>query len=135
VRQIYTQRAANRHFERRRYAGTLRIIGDRIGLISNSHRCPRRSKATSPKGHQRCRVVVGPIHETASEHLRWRWVDRCAAQESVMVGQSDARHRWRTAGRHAGILVRRSADILARPPVPDSGVPIVRSLTELPALL
>jgi HAD superfamily hydrolase (TIGR01662 family) len=144
--EIYDEWAANRHFEL--YAdvpGTLRIIakrGIRIGLISNSHRCLASfqshfelegliSAAVSSSDHG----YMKPHPSIFDAALRLIGVP---ASESVMVGDSlthDIAGAQQVGMR--GILVRRSADIGpgATGAVPDSGVPIVRSLAELPALL
>ena len=143
--EIYDEWAANRHFELYDdVPATLQIIakrGIRIGLISNSHRCLASfqshfelegliSAAVSSSDHG----YMKPHPSIFDAGLRLIGVP---ASESVMVGDSlthDIAGAQQAGMR--GILVRRSADIgPGATAVPDSGVPIVRSLTELPALL
>jgi putative hydrolase of the HAD superfamily len=144
--EIYDEWAANRHFELYDdVPGTLQIIanrGIRIGLISNSHRCLASfqshfelegliSAAVSSSDHG----YMKPHPSIFDAALRLIGVP---APESVMVGDSlthDIAGAQQVGMR--GILVRRSADIGpgATAAVPDAGVPVVRSLTELPALL
>ena len=135
--EIYAEWAACQHFflydDVAPVLQELAARGLKIGLISNSHRC-----LASFQEHFRAagsdhggRVLVrARLHEAAPEHLRGSvdagWVE---ARDSLMVGDSMA-HDIDGARRVGmrGVLVHRSDD-----PVPATGVPVIRSMTELPA--
>jgi len=145
--EIYDEWATNRHFELYDdVAETLKIIagrGIKIGLISNSHRCLASfqshfelegliSAAVSSSDHG----YMKPHPSIFDAALRLIGVP---AADSVMVGDSFAHDiaGAQQAGMR-GVLVRRSADIgpgSVSHVAEEAGVPIVRSLTELPALL
>ena len=118
-------------------AASWRRAGVRIGLISNSHRC-----LASFQSHfelrgldQRRGVVVrARLHEAAPEHL-------LAALQLLDVPAGEARdgRRQRAAGRRRRARrrhARGAAAIAATPPrrgvAGDHGVPVIRSLRELP---
>ena len=121
---------------------TLQIIakrGIRIGLV-NSHRCLASfqshfelegliSAAVSSSDHG----YMKPHPSIFDAALRLIGVP---ASESVMVGHVTHDIGGAQQVGMRGILVRRYADIgPGATAVPDSGVPIVRSLTELPSML
>jgi putative hydrolase of the HAD superfamily len=145
--EMYEEWAACRHFELYDdVPATLRAIAARdirIGLISNSHRC-----LASFQSHFELEGLIAAT-VSSSEHgymkphpsifeaaLRLAGVP---ASDAVMVGDSLAHdiEGGRRVGMR-GVLVRRSADIgpssASRLDI-DQDVPVIRSLTELPALL
>jgi HAD superfamily hydrolase (TIGR01662 family) len=140
AREIYTEWAACQHFflyddvalVLKELAGS----GLKLGLISNSHRC-----LTSFQEHFELQGLIASA-VSSSEHgymkphpsifeaaLSQAGV---AAAQSVMVGDSlmhDIAGARRVGMR--GVLVHRADD-----PAPEAGdVPVIRTLTELPALL
>lgn len=145
ARQIYAEWAANRHFEL--YDDVPPVLeqlahrGIRIGLISNSHRCLRSFQSHFELHH----VVTGAVssldHGFMKPHpsifrAAMQLVD-VVPEASVMVGDSvrqDIDGALR-AGMGAVFLHRgdqpheREEELLVR------GVPTIRSLAELPALL
>jgi putative hydrolase of the HAD superfamily len=143
--EIYDEWAACHHFEMYDdVPATLRAIaerGIRIGLISNSHRC-----LASFQSHFELEGLIAAA-VSSSEHgymkphpsifdAALRLVD-VAPRDAVMVGDSlaqDIEGALRVGMR--GVLVRRSADIGTRSQrVVGDDVPVVSSLSELPALL
>ncbi len=141
-REIYDEWAACHHFELYDdVPGVLRTLvnaGMRIGLISNTQRC-----LTSFQAHFE---LQGLIAATVSsfEHGRMKphpsIFEAALAQigaaphESVMVGDS-LRHDVEGALRAGmrAILLNRSDNVHAR--AGELGVPVIRSLTELPNLV
>jgi HAD superfamily hydrolase (TIGR01662 family) len=137
--EIYREWAACQHFVLYDdVAPVLRELAGRglkIGLISNSHRC-----LASFQEHFELRGVITAA-VSSSEHgymkphpsifeaaLALAGVE---ARESVMVGDSlthDIDGARRVGMR--GVLVHRSSD-----PAPAADVPVIRSMTELPALI
>jgi HAD superfamily hydrolase (TIGR01662 family) len=143
ARDIYVEWAACHHFVLYDdVAPVLRELAARelkIGLISNSHR----SMAAFQDHFELHGLIAGAI--SSSEHgylkphpsifeaaLRLVGVD---AHESVMVGDS-MRHDIEGARRAGmrGVLVQRADSGLSRHPESED-VPVIRSLSELPALL
>lgn len=141
AREIYVEWAACRHFalydDVRPAVRMLHAAGVRLGLISNTHRClasfqkhfdlqPYISGAVSSLDHG----YMKPHPSIFREALQ---LVGAAASESVMVGDSVAHdiEGARRAGMR-GVLIARSApsDVDA----PD-GVPVIRTLAELPRLL
>jgi HAD superfamily hydrolase (TIGR01662 family) len=140
AREIYAEWAACQHFflydDVAPVLQALSARGLKLGLISNSHRC-----LSSFQEHFELRGLIAAA-VSSSEHgylkphpsifeaaLRQAGV---TAAESVMVGDSIA-HDIEGARRigMTGVLVHRSDD-----PAPVApGVPVIRSLTELPGLL
>lgn len=140
VQEIYDEWALCHHFAL--YAdvtpalGALHGAGYRIGLISNTHRCLRKfvshfgiepfiSAAVSSEEHGRLKPHPG-IFRAALERVG------APAAEGVMVGDSMTHDvaGARRAGMAAVLLVR-SGDA----PETAGGVPVIRTLAELPALL
>ena len=138
--EIYAEWAVCQHFflydDVAPVLQALSTRGVKLGLISNAHRC-----LTSFQEHFELRGLIAAA-VSSSEHgymkphpsifeaaLRQAGV---TAAESVMVGDSFA-HDIEGARRvgMAGVLVRRSDDPSPMAP----GVPVIRSLTELPGLL
>ena len=141
AREIYDEWAACQHFAL--YDDVLRTLqrldaaGLRIGLISNTHRClasfqshfelePYITAALSSSDHGYMKPHPS-IFEAAL-----RLVD-AAPGESVMVGDSLSHdiHGARQIGMR-GILIERSATAGLEAP---EGVPVIRTLDELPELL
>ena len=137
--EIYNEWAACQHFLL--YDDVAPVLqelagrGLKIGLISNSHRC-----LASFQEHFQLRGLITAA-VSSSEHgymkphpsifeaaLTLAGVD---ARESLMVGDSVA-HDIDGARRVGmrGVLVHRSDD-----PAPVTGVPVIRSMAELPALI
>ena len=137
--EIYNEWAACQHFLL--YDDVAPVLqelagrGLKIGLISNSHRC-----LASFQEHFQLRGLITAA-VSSSEHgymkphpsifeaaLTLAGVD---ARESLMVGDSVA-HDIDGARRVGmrGVLVHRSDD-----PAPVAGVPVIRSMAELPALI
>ncbi len=145
AREIYAEWAACRHFELYddvpRVLRALAASGVRIGLISNSHRC-----LESFQAHFELQGLIA-AGVSSSEH---GWMKPhpsifdaaleqadVAAQDAVMVG--DSLHHDVEGALRAGmraVLLRR-ADRRSDPidQVRVRGVPVIRSLDELPALL
>jgi HAD superfamily hydrolase (TIGR01662 family) len=140
AREIYDEWASNQHFFLYDdVAPALRDLaarGLKLGLISNSHRCltsfqehfelqPLIAAAVSSAEHGYMKPHPS-IFEAALEQAG------VSAAESMMVGDSlthDVEGALAVGMR--GVLVHRSSD----PPPSASGVPIVRSLGELAALV
>lgn len=141
ARSIYEQWAVNHHFEIYDDAApVLRVLQERglkVGLISNSHR--------SLDAFREHFSLTGLIHVSvsSSEHGYMKphrsifdaALDRAGvrAAESLMVGDS-LKHDVEgalDAGMQA-VLLRRSGEI---PPHLPAGLPVIRTLAELPGLL
>ncbi len=141
ARRIYEQWSGNHHFELYEdvtpVLTALAQLGFRIGVISNSHR----SLETFREHFQLAEVITSgvssaehgymkphrSIFETALERAGVR------AAESLMVGDSlKADIEGAVAVGMRGVLLRRSGDV---PHLVPTGVDVIRSLTELPALL
>jgi len=147
AKEIYDEWAACHHFELYDdVPATLRQIaarGVRIGLISNSHRC-----LASFQSHFELEGLI-TAGVSSSEHGYMKphpsifnaalQLVGVAASDAVMVGDSlthDIAGAIQTGMR--GVLVRRSADIgpgRATTTGARLDVPVIRTLTELPALL
>jgi putative hydrolase of the HAD superfamily len=145
--EIYDEWARCHHFELyEEVPGTLRTIaarGLRIGLISNSHRCLASFQSHFELEGLITAAVSSSEHGYMKPHpsifdaaLRLVGVP---ASDAVMVGDSlthDIEGAIQAGMR--GVLVRRSADIgpgRADTSPTRQGVPVIRTLTELPALL
>lgn len=141
AREIYDEWGYPQHFALYDdVLGTLRALhgdGYRIGLISNTHRClttfqrhfaldPFVSAALSSYEHGRLKPDPS-IFRAALERVG------VAPRDGVMVGDSVAHDidGARQAGMGAVLLVRTGEP----PPEPGAGVPVVRTLAELPAVL
>ncbi len=141
ARRIYDQWAVNHHFEMYDDAAPvlkgLQDLGLTVGVISNSHR--------SLDAFREHFSLTGLIHVSVSsaEHGYMKphrsifeaALERAGVQaaESLMVGDS-LKHDVEgalDAGMRA-VLLRRSGEVPARLP---TGLPVIRSLAELPALL
>ena len=141
AREIYDEWGHPHHFAL--YDDVLTTLGDlhrdgyRIGLISNTHRClatfqrhfaldPFVSAAVSSYEHGRLKPDPSIFRAALA-------LVGVAAGDGVMVGDSVAHDidGARRAGMGAVLLVRTGEP----PPEPGRGVPVVRSLTELPAVL
>jgi putative hydrolase of the HAD superfamily len=143
AREIYVEWAACQHFflyddvtpVLRELAGD----GYRIGLISNSHRC----LASFQQHFELHGLITAAISSSEHGYMKpHRSIFEAglkllgaAPEQSVMVGDSlshDIEGARRVGMR--GVLVRRSLD--GAPPVQDAGgVPVIKDLNELPALL
>ena len=141
ARRIYEQWATNHHFEMYDdVAQVLQELSDKgyvLGVISNSHR-----SLDSFKEHFKLNELITTavssaehgymkphrsIFETALERAR------VAPRESLMVGDSlKADLEGALAIGRRAVLLRRSGDL---PRLVPAGVDVIRSLTELPALL
>jgi len=141
AREIYQEWAACRHFSLYEdVAPTLEMLaarGLRLGLISNTHRC-----LASLQSHFRLESLISAaisssVHGYMKPHPSifqegLRRLD-VRPEESVMVGDSlthDIEGALRVGMR--AVLVHRSPDA---PAATAAGVPVVRRLTELDALL
>jgi putative hydrolase of the HAD superfamily len=146
-REVYDEWAACHHFELYDdVPSTLRTIagrGIRIGLISNSQRCLASFQSHFELEGLITAAVSSSEHGYMKPHpsifdAALRLID-VPPHEAVMVGDSlthDIEGAIRAGMR--GVLVRRSADIgpgLADTGAKRPGVPVIRTLTELPALL
>jgi putative hydrolase of the HAD superfamily len=139
ARDIYDEWAACQHFEM--YAEVPDVLHDlharglRIGLISNSHRCLTAFQNHFALNGLISATISSALHGFMKPHpsifraaLREAGV---AARESLMVGDSlthDAEGA-RAVGMRAVLLCRASA--VTAP----AGIPVIRSLTELPGHL
>ncbi len=140
ARRLYEEWAEHQHFALYEdVPGSLRVLatsGVRLGLISNSHRC-----LDSFRSHFELDGLISvtvsslehgflkphpSIFRTALERARVR------ADEAAMVGDSLAHDvdGARSVGMR-GILLVRGGDA----PAVESGIDVIRTLTELPALL
>ena len=141
AREIYDEWAGCQHFalydDVRPAIHALHTAGMRIGLISNTHRClasfqdhfalePYISGAVSSSDHGYMKPHPS-IFRAALEMVG------AQPSESVMVGDSVAHdiEGARSVGM-GGVLISRSP--ASRPAVP-TGVPVIRSLAELPRIL
>jgi HAD superfamily hydrolase (TIGR01549 family) len=145
AREIYAEWAACRHFEL--YDDVPAALGDlagrgiRIGLISNSHRC-----LLSFQSHFELEGLISAV-VSSSEHgfmkphpsifaAALQLVD-VAASDAVMVGDS-VRHDVDgalRAGMRAVLLHRGGERHPHADELSSKGVPVIRSLAELPALV
>jgi HAD superfamily hydrolase (TIGR01662 family) len=137
--EIYREWAACQHFflydDVAPVLEALAARGLKIGLISNSHRC-----LASFQEHFRLQGLITAA-VSSSEHGYMKphpsifeaalTLAGVEARQSLMVGDSVA-HDIDGARRVGmrGVLVHRSDD-----PAPAAGVPVIRSMTELPALI
>jgi putative hydrolase of the HAD superfamily len=136
--EIYREWAACRHFhlydDVRPALGALAARGVRLGLISNSHRC-----LVSFQEHFALQDVIAAAID-AAEHgymkphpsIFREALARAGvgAAESLMVGDSLTHDIDGARGvGMRGVLVHRSDD-----PAPETDVPVIRSLRELPDL-
>lgn len=144
--EVYEEWAACQHFFLYEDVAPVlkRIAADgvRIGLISNTHRCLSSFQSHFELGGLINAAISSSRHGYMKPHpsifeAALRLLDVQPA-EAVMVGDSlrqDIDGARRVGMR--GVLVRRSSDGLGDageiPPI--DGVPVIRSLTELPALL
>jgi putative hydrolase of the HAD superfamily len=142
AREIYEEWAACQHFSLYEdVEPTLRVLaarGLRLGLISNTHR-----SLTSFQSHFELeRLISAAI--SSSEHgfmkphpsifeAALKLLD-VAAGDAVMIGDSFKQdiEGARRVGMHA-VLVNRSSELTARTDI--GGVPVIRTLNELPGLL
>lgn len=141
AREIHDEWARCRHFalydDVRPAVRRLHAAGVRIGLISNTHRClasfqrhfelqPYISGAVSSSDH-------GYMKPHPSIFRKALALVGAAASESVMVGDSVV-HDIEGASRVGmrGVLLSRSP---AAPAAAPEGVPVIRSLAELPRVL
>jgi putative hydrolase of the HAD superfamily len=145
AREIYAEWAACRHFnlydEVPAVLNQLAAAGLRIGLISNSHRC----LASFQEHFELHGLIAGAI--SSSEHglmkphssifrAALNLVDVRAA-EAVMVGDSIRQdiEGALQAGMQAVLLHRSSAEHPLAAGLRAQGVPVIRTLSELPAML
>jgi HAD superfamily hydrolase (TIGR01549 family) len=145
AREIYAEWAACRHFDLYEdVAPMLRRIsgaGMRIGLISNSHRCLASFQAHFELQGLIAGAISSPDHGFMKPHrsifeaaLRLVGVP---ASEAIMVGDSvsqDIEGALR-AGMRAVLVHRGDAAHPRAQELASAGVPIVRSLSELPDLI
>ena len=142
AREVYDEWAACQHFELYDdVTETLRELaarGLKVGLISNSHR----SLASFQQHFELHGLFAGALSGADHGYMKPHpsifeaalLLLDVKAGESVMVGDSFA-HDIEGARRVGmrGVLVHRSDDPLPAPP--DADIPVIRDLSELPALL
>jgi HAD superfamily hydrolase (TIGR01549 family) len=140
AREIYDEWAANQHFSLYDdVVDSLRLLHARdvrIGLISNTHRCLASFQSHFELEGLISAAVSSSVHGYMKPHpsifeAALRLLD-VSAEEAVMVGDSlvhDILGAMQLGMR--GVLVSRSGE----PPEVDNGIPIIRSLAELPAHL
>ena len=145
AREIYTEWAACQHFELYdevpAVLRTLSEAGLRIGLISNSHRC-----LASFQSHFELQGLITAT-VSSSEHGFMKphpsifsaalQLVNVPAGEAVMVGDSvrqDVEGALR-AGMRAVLLHRGDLPSPCEPDLRERGVPVIRSLCELPNLV
>jgi putative hydrolase of the HAD superfamily len=140
-REIYVQWAACQHFEM--YDDVPAVLrqlaesGLRIGLISNTHRC-----LTSFQSHFELQGLISATVSSSDHGLMkphpsifsaaLRLLDVTAA-EAVMVGDSVRQDVEGALGVGMRAILLNRSDTPAAPCI--RGVPVIRSLRELPALL
>ena len=139
AREIYTEWAACHHFflydEVPDVLRELHARGIKIGLISNSHRCMASFQSHFELEGLFTTAVTSAAHGFMKPHpsIFETALRQAAAEpsESVMVGDSVAHdvEGARRLGMRAVLVAR--AGLVESPP----GVPVIRSLRELPALL
>jgi putative hydrolase of the HAD superfamily len=145
AREIYDAWAACRHFELYEdVAPTLRRIaeaGVQIGLISNSHRCLASFQAHFELQGLIAAAISSPDHGFMKPHpsifrAALRLMDVPAA-ESVMVGDSVRQdiEGALNAGLRAVLLRRGDTPHPRERDLAGCGVPVVRSLADLPTIL
>jgi HAD superfamily hydrolase (TIGR01509 family) len=145
AREIYAEWAACRHFEMYDdVAAAMRVLagaGIRIGLISNSHRCLA-SFQSHFELHELVNAAVSSLqHGFMKPHASiftaaLRLVD-VRPGEALMVGdsvQQDVEGALR-AGMRAVLLHRGDLPHPRERELADRGVPVIRSLAELPKLV
>ena len=139
AREVYDEWAACQHFflydDVTAVLRELAARGLRLGLISNSHRC----LASFQQHFELNGLIAGAVSSAEHGYMKPHSsifeaalkLVGVAPEESVMVGDSfshDIEGARRVGMR--GVLVQRSDE-----PAPDAGdVPVIRDLTELPAL-
>jgi HAD superfamily hydrolase (TIGR01662 family) len=141
ARRIYEQWATNHHFEM--YEDVAEVLaglaqrGFTVGAISNSHRSLKAFTEHFQLAHLITTVVSSAEHGYMKPHpsIFQTALERAgvSAAESLMVGDSlhaDIEGAL-AVGMHA-VLLRRSGEVPSSVP---SGVRVIRSLFELPALL
>jgi HAD superfamily hydrolase (TIGR01662 family) len=141
ARRIYDQWPANHHFELyddvTPVLTELAHLGYKIGVISNSHR----SLDTFREHFQLARLITSGVSSAEHGYMKpHRSIFETAleragvdAAESLMVGDSlRADIEGAVAVGMRGVLLRRSGDC---PQFVPPGVDVIRSLSELPALL
>jgi putative hydrolase of the HAD superfamily len=142
AREIYDEWAACQHFvlydDVTPVLRELKARGLKVGLISNSHR----SLLSFQEHFELHGLIAGAV--SSSEHGYMKphpsifeaalMLLEVQAGESVMVGDSFTHdiEGARSVGMR-GVLVQRSGDPLPGPP--DPRVPVIRDLSELPALI
>jgi putative hydrolase of the HAD superfamily len=139
AREIYDEWAACHHFKLYEdVEPALRALSEaglKIGLISNTHRC----LSAFQEHFELDGLIDGAISSSEHGYMKphpsifeagLKLLD-VTAPDAVMVGDSLAADvQGAIAVGMRGVLVHRSTD-----PVPDAGVPVIRTLRELPALL
>lgn len=141
ARRIYEQWAANHHFEMyddvSQVLTDLFVAGFVLGVISNSHRSLDAFKEHFRLGDMITTAVSSAEHGYMKPHrsIFETALERAgvAAGESLMVGDSlKADIEGALAVGMKAVLLRRSGDL---PQLVPPGVDVIRTLTELPALL
>lgn len=141
ARQIYTEWAANHHFELYDDVGpVLRALAAReltLGVISNSHRSLDAFREHFALGGIITAAISSAQHGFMKPHRsifeRALAEARVAAREAVMVGDSlKADVEGALAAGMRAVLLRRSGEV---PPRLPGGVPVIRTLHELAAHL
>jgi HAD superfamily hydrolase (TIGR01509 family) len=139
ARHIYDEWAACHHFQLyddvEPALRALSAAGLKLGLISNTHRCLSTFQAHFALEGLIAGAIASSEHGYMKPHpsifeagLKLLDVD---AADAVMVGDSLAADvQGAIAVGMRGVLVHRSTDV-----TPDVGVPVVRSLNELPDLI
>ena len=115
----------------------LHRAGYRIGLISNTHRCLDSFQSHFELGPYISAAVSSSDHGYLKPHpsIFRAALDRvgtCAGGRGDGGGQRDARHRRRAPGGHGRGA---AGQVGERAPETADGVPVIRSLAELPDLL
>jgi putative hydrolase of the HAD superfamily len=145
AREIYAEWAGNHHFEL--YDDVAQVLADladagvRVGLISNSHRCLASFQEHFDLGPFVTGAVSSSDHGFMKPHASifqaaMRLVD-VAPAESLMVGDNvrqDVEGALR-AGMRAVLLHRGDGPHVKTPALAAIGVPTIRSLAELPAIV
>ena len=139
ARHIYDEWAACRHFslydDVEPALRALSAAGLKIGLISNTHRC----LSTFQRHFELEGLIDGALSSSEHGYMKphpsifeagLKLFD-VAASQAVMVGDSLAADVQGAIGvGMRGVLVHRSTE-----PAPDAGVPVIRSLMELPEVI
>jgi putative hydrolase of the HAD superfamily len=145
AREVYAEWAACQHFELYEdvapMLGRIAAAGVRIGLISNSHRC-----LASFQSHFELQGLIAAA-VSSSEHGFMKphpsifqaalQLVNVPASEAVMVGDSVRQDVEGAlgAGMRAVLLHRREAPHPRERELASAGVPVVASLSQLPALI